>query len=99
MTDRPAYMQPLRLCGIRRWWWKRVRSWPGETCQRCGRMYGADRCLNVHTIWRASNEAWATIIGSHEGGRYCPACFVRGCAVTGHIAYMTIELNEWENPR
>lgn len=93
VTPPPTYMYPTLLAGIRRAWWKKVRNWPGETCQRCGRMYGADRCLNMHTIWRATDEAWATIIGYRLGGLYCPSCFIRGCAVTGHVAYMTIDLD------
>lgn len=95
IKGRPSYMQPTALCGIRRWWWKSIRFWPGETCQRCGRMYGADRSLNMNSVWIATDSAWSNIVGPHEGGRYCIPCFIRGCAVTGNIAYITINLNSF----
>lgn len=95
LTDRPTYMQPLGMARLRRWWWKRARRWPGETCQRCGRAYGRGRGGALWSVWRASDMAWACVIGSHEGGRYCVPCFVWAGAVTGHTAYITVELDNF----
>lgn len=98
-TARPTYMLPMRLCGVRHWWWKQVRRWPGETCQRCGRAYGCNRSLVVTNVWRATEQTWFRIVGSHEGGRYCVPCFIRGCNVTGNHAYLTIQVKPWEGMR
>lgn len=61
---------------IRVFWWRRIRRWDGELCQRCGRKYFA-------TIWSSPDELWDELVRDRFR-LLCPACF-DGLAITAGI--------------
>lgn len=56
---------------LRRWFWRHVRRYAYEICQRCGRP--ASTGLG-DTYWFAPNPLWNEVNGSPNGIR-CPRCF------------------------
>jgi hypothetical protein len=69
---------------VRRWYWKRIRRYRGETCGRPNHMHGAIRrgCGRpVGVIWRAPSGIWNYVVA----GQYQTTYTVREGAAGGPV--------------
>lgn len=54
------------IAKLRYWYWRHLRRYESEICQRCGRPVGQ--------VWHARDDIWECVVGSH-GGILCIPCF------------------------
>lgn len=82
---------------LREFWWKRIRRYRYEICDRCGRPSSTGIGGRVDneptTYWFADSELWNLVIGGpfatdDPGGIRCPRCFEDECRQRGiHIGW------------
>lgn len=79
---------------LRAFWWRHVRGWDAEICQKCGRPVGL-------VWWCHDNFLWEKVtgnprpVGSREpaAGIFCIACFDRAARkVCGWIEWAPLNL-------
>ena len=81
---------------IRRWWNYRVRHYPYETCDRCGRGYPESWWCASDSLFHATHE---TATGGMLGGLLCPICFTRfAFPAISWLAIPTADLGQYVEP-
>lgn len=63
---------------LRRWYWRFVRGYEYEICDRCGGAVG--RCTG--SWWGADDVLWEDVNGGFTGVM-CPPCFTEACDSRG----------------
>lgn len=89
---------------LRRFWWRTLRRYSGEICDRCGRPasgpFGHTGRWPTEslTYWFAPNDLWNEVEGGPTGIR-CPRCFTadaeaHGTAI-GWVAGPVGDIEDW----
>lgn len=98
---------PSLIAAIRDYWWRYIRRYETEMCQRCCRPMARGIHSWYHAddpLWKRINAAWQATRGWHSAalrgaGILCPSCLTDvgrsiGIEVHWHATTDTIYLNE-----
>lgn len=77
----------------RRWFWRHVRGYEYEVCERCGHRVSPSANGEPLTYWTAIPAVWALVMGDSQEV-VCPDCFTRQAAALGVPIYWQ-PLREW----